>query len=117
MSWRLAIWFVKGKYDFQVCFSFLLLLGSFNADEEIILTLNSSAPLIYFDYNIVGRGNILVSERVFVPNKANSYDLTLTPSFMWMPYARFYAYFIDELGDFHYAETSLQIMTEMQNEV
>lgn len=96
---------------------FLLRHCSFNADEEIILTLNSSAPLTYFDYNIVGRGNILVSERVFVPNKANSYDLTLTPNFMWMPYARFYGYFIDELGEFHYAETSLQIKTEMQNEV
>uniref|UniRef100_A0A0A1WMQ8 TEP1-F n=1 Tax=Zeugodacus cucurbitae TaxID=28588 RepID=A0A0A1WMQ8_ZEUCU len=90
---------------------------TFDADKDIILTLNSSAPLPYFDYNIVGRGNILVSERIYVPNKSNSYDLTLRPTFMWMPFARFYAYFIDELGEFHYAETSLQIKTEMQNEL
>lgn len=36
---------------------------------------------------------------------------------MWMPFARFYAYYIDERGDFQYAETSFQINTEMQNEV
>ncbi|XP_053958661.1 pregnancy zone protein-like isoform X2 [Anastrepha ludens] len=90
---------------------------AFNADEQIIVTINSSAPLSYFDYNIVGRGNILVSERVFVPNKAKTYDLTLTPTFMWMPYARFYAYFIDELGEFHYDETIFNIKVEMQNKL
>ncbi|CAD6997495.1 unnamed protein product [Ceratitis capitata] len=90
---------------------------TFNLNEKIILIINSSTPLSYFDYNIVGRGNILVTERVFVPNQSNTYDLTLTPSFMWMPFARFYAYYIDERGDFQYAETSFQINTEMQNEL
>ncbi|XP_017476765.1 PREDICTED: alpha-2-macroglobulin-like protein 1 [Rhagoletis zephyria] len=90
---------------------------AFNADEQIIVTINSSTPLSYFDYNIIGRGNILVSERVFVPNKARSYDLTLTPSFMWMPYARLYAYYIDEVGEFRYAETICQIKVEMPNKL
>lgn len=80
-------------------------------------TLSSSQPLTYFDFNIIGRGNILKSGRVDLPDKPKVYNLTLTPEPSWAPKFSVYAYYVDEKGEYHYAEQRYYVNFEFQNQV
>ena len=80
-------------------------------------TLNSSQPLPYIDYNIIGRGNILMSGHIDLPDKPKVHNLTLTPDINWAPNFVIYAYYVDDNGEYHYAEQRYHIDYELQNQV
>lgn len=80
-------------------------------------TLKSNQPLSYFDYNIIGRGNILKSGRVDLPDRPKVHNLSLTPEPSWAPTFSIYAYYVDKTGEYHYAEQRYRVNFELQNEV
>ncbi|XP_075150113.1 thioester-containing protein 4 isoform X2 [Haematobia irritans] len=85
--------------------------------KEDHFTINSSKPLSYFDYNIVGRGNILKSGHVELADKPKVYNLTLTPDIMYAPHFSLYVYYVDEHGEYHYAEETFYVEYELQNKI
>ncbi|XP_017476754.1 PREDICTED: CD109 antigen-like isoform X2 [Rhagoletis zephyria] len=89
----------------------------FNSSQIITITVNSSEPLSYFIYDVVGRGNILEHQRVVLPENTKIYNITLPYKFAYAPYARIYAYYVDNDGEFHYAESSFSAETELQNKI
>ncbi|KAM7353961.1 thioester-containing protein 4 isoform 2-T2 [Cochliomyia hominivorax] len=86
-----------------------------NKPEEF--TLNSSKPIPYFDYNVIGRGNILKSGHIDLPDKPKIHNFTLTPEIKWAPYFGVYVYYVDEKGEYHYAERRYSIDFELQNQI
>lgn len=81
-------------------------------------TINSSAPLSYINYYVVGRGNILESGRVNLePEKPKVYNLTLTPKFTWMPHFTIYISYVNDSGHYHYEEQSYNIDSGLENQV
>ncbi|KAH8335883.1 hypothetical protein KR074_001015 [Drosophila pseudoananassae] len=85
--------------------------------EEYQVTLNSSRPLKYFVYNIVGRGNILETKRVELSEPQKVYNITLKPTFLTAPNGRIYFYYVDETGEFRYAEQTFSVEVELQNTI
>lgn len=81
------------------------------------MTLNSSRPLSYFVYNIIGRGNVLHTERVVLSEPQKVYNISVKPSFLTSPYGRIYAYYVDETGEFRYAEDTFHVDVELQNQI
>ncbi|EDW11959.1 Thioester-containing protein 5, isoform A [Drosophila mojavensis] len=90
---------------------------SLKIGEEYQVTLNSSRPLNYFVYNIIGRGNVLQTERVVLSEPQKVYNISLTPTFLMSPYGRIYVYYVDETGEFRYAEDSFHADVELQNQI
>ncbi|XP_034668405.1 pregnancy zone protein isoform X2 [Drosophila subobscura] len=85
--------------------------------EEYQVTLNSSRPLKYFFYNIIGRGNVLQTERVDLAEPQTVYNITLKPTFLTAPHGRIYVYYVDETGEFRYAEDTFSVEVELQNKI
>ncbi|XP_037817547.1 murinoglobulin-1 [Lucilia sericata] len=102
---------------------YFTLVDKYSADTKLYLnkadqfTLNSSQPLPYFDYNVIGRGNILKSGHVDLPDKPKVYNLSLTPELSWAPNFGIYVYYVDEKGEYHYAEQRYHIDFELQNQI
>lgn len=81
-------------------------------------TINSSEPLSYINYYVVGRGNILESGHINLePEKPKVYNLTLTPSFTWMPHFTLYVSYVNDSGNYHYQEQSYNINGVLENQV
>lgn len=80
-------------------------------------TLNSSEPLSHIVYNVIGRGNILKSDRIDLPDKPKVYNLTLTPEMSWAPNFAVYVYTVNEQGKFRSAEQRFNIDFELENQV
>ncbi|XP_026843715.1 alpha-2-macroglobulin-P isoform X1 [Drosophila persimilis] len=85
--------------------------------QEYQVTLNSSRPLKYFFYNIIGRGNVLNTERVDLAEPQKVYNITLKPTFLTAPHGRIYVYYVDESGEFRYAEDTFSVEVELQNKI
>nr|XP_036668628.1 alpha-2-macroglobulin [Drosophila suzukii] len=90
---------------------------SLKIGQEYQVTLNSSRPLKYFVYNIVGRGNILETKRVELAEPQNTVNITLKPTFLTAPHGRVYFYYVDETGEFRYAEETFSVEVELQNKI
>ncbi|XP_011212289.2 CD109 antigen [Bactrocera dorsalis] len=88
---------------------------SFNSSDTVTITVNSSEPLPYFVYNVIGRGNVVEHERVVLPENTKVYNITLPYKYIYAPYARVFVYYVDTNGEFHYSETSFQAEMELQN--
>ncbi|XP_043065393.1 alpha-2-macroglobulin [Drosophila ficusphila] len=85
--------------------------------EEYQVTLNSSRPLKYFVYNIVGRGNVLETKRVDLPEPQKTVNVTLKPTFQHSPNGRMYFYYVDETGEFRFVEVNFSVEVELQNKI
>ncbi|KAL7739077.1 hypothetical protein ACLKA6_011410 [Drosophila palustris] len=85
--------------------------------EEYQVTVNSSRPLNYLVYNIIGRGNVLHTERVELSEPQKVYNITLKPTFFTSPHGSIYAYYVDETGEFRYAEDTFHVDVELQNHI
>ncbi|XP_052854360.1 LOW QUALITY PROTEIN: alpha-2-macroglobulin [Drosophila gunungcola] len=90
---------------------------SLKIGQEYQVTLNSSRPLKYFVYNIVGRGNILETKRVELEEPKKTVNVTLKPTFLTSPHGRVYFYYVDETGEFRYAEETFSVDVELQNKI
>ncbi|KAH8266701.1 hypothetical protein KR018_011420 [Drosophila ironensis] len=90
---------------------------SLKIGQEYQVTLNSSRPLNYFVYNIVGRGNILETKRVQLTEPQTVYNVTFKPTFLTAPHGRIYFYYVDETGEFRHAEESFSVEVELQNSI
>ncbi|XP_016984792.2 alpha-2-macroglobulin isoform X2 [Drosophila rhopaloa] len=90
---------------------------SLKIGQEYQVTLNSSRPLKYFVYNIVGRGNILETKRVELEEPKKTVNVTIKPTFLTSPNGRVYFYYVDETGEFRYAEETFSVEVELQNKI
>ncbi|XP_017126612.1 alpha-2-macroglobulin-like [Drosophila elegans] len=107
---ELKEWFVakvqrpKGKWRLKI-------------GQEYQVTLNSSRPLKYFVYNIVGRGDILETKRFELDEPKKTVNVTLKPTFLTSPDGRMYFYYVDETGGLQYAEERFRVELELQNKI
>ncbi|KAI8033415.1 hypothetical protein M5D96_013817 [Drosophila gunungcola] len=85
--------------------------------QEYQVTLNSSRPLKYFVYNIMGRGNILETKRFELDEPKKTVNVTLKPTFQTSPDGRMYFYYVDETGQLRYAEVKFKVELELQNKI
>ncbi|XP_033150802.1 murinoglobulin-1 isoform X2 [Drosophila busckii] len=90
---------------------------SLTAGQEYQCTLNSSRPLNYLVYNLIGRGNVLHTERVQFKEPTKVHNVTFKPDFLTTPHGRLYFYYVDETGEFRYAEDSFHVEVELQNKI
>lgn len=90
---------------------------SLKIGQEYQVILNSSRPLKYFVYNIVGRGNILETKRVDLAEPQTTVNVTIKPTFLTTPYGRVYFYYVDETGEFRYTEETFSVEVELQNQI
>lgn len=68
-------------------------------------------------YNIIGRGNLQHTERVELSQPQKEHNITLKPTFLHAPHGRIYAYYVDETGEFRYAEDTFHVDVELQNQL
>ncbi|CAD6997494.1 alpha-2-macroglobulin [Ceratitis capitata] len=101
---RLAVNYPSNKY-------------SINSSEIVTITVNSSQPLPYLIYDIVGRGNIIEQQRVDLPENTKVFNITLPYKHLYAPFARLYVYYVDSQGEFHSTESSFQAEMELQNKI
>ncbi|XP_037957339.1 pregnancy zone protein [Teleopsis dalmanni] len=90
---------------------------SYEIGDKATVTVNSSEPLSYIVYNLIGRGNILHSERIELPNKPKEYNITFPTTFSMAPWVKIYVYYVDEHGNYHHEETSFRTAVKLQNEI
>ncbi|XP_016956435.1 alpha-2-macroglobulin [Drosophila biarmipes] len=86
-------------------------------NREYQVTLDSSRPLNYFVYNIFGRENVLETKRVELVEPQNTVNITLKPTFLTAPHGCLFFYYVDETGEFHYAEVTFSVEMELQNRI
>ncbi|XP_061388607.1 thioester-containing protein 1 allele R1-like [Musca vetustissima] len=80
-------------------------------------TVKSSKPLPYLDYNVIARGNIVKTGHIDLPQKPMVHNITITPELVYSPRFSIYIYYIDEQGEYHYAEGSYYIDYELENKI
>lgn len=90
---------------------------SLDLNKEATVALNCSIPMNWFVYHIIGRGNILKSVRVDLPEPAKLHNFTITPDFYMAPHSNIYIFFVDDNGEFRYAEDSFSVEVELRNQI
>ncbi|XP_061388608.1 thioester-containing protein 1 allele S1-like [Musca vetustissima] len=80
-------------------------------------TVNSSKPLAYLDFNVIARGNIVKTVHIDLPQKPMVHNITITPELVYSPEFSIYIYYIDEQGEYHYAEGTYYIDYELENKI
>lgn len=85
--------------------------------EVYQVTLESRRPLKNFVYNIIGRGNVLQTERVVLSEPQEVHSITLTPTFQMLPNGRIYAYYVDDSGAFRHAKTEFDVEVQLPNPI
>ncbi|XP_017857348.1 PREDICTED: CD109 antigen [Drosophila arizonae] len=85
--------------------------------EVYQVTLESSRPLKNFVYNIIGRGNVLQTERVVLSEPQEVHSIPLTPTFQMLPNGRIYAYYVDDSGLFRHAKTEFDVEVQLPNPI
>uniref|UniRef100_A0A0A1WK50 TEP1-F n=1 Tax=Zeugodacus cucurbitae TaxID=28588 RepID=A0A0A1WK50_ZEUCU len=90
---------------------------SINSSDIVTITVNSSEPLPYLVYNVIGRGNIVEHQRVVLPEETKIYNISLPYKYIYAPFARVFVYYVDKVNEFHHAEASFQAEMELQNTI
>ncbi|XP_061388606.1 thioester-containing protein 1 allele R1-like [Musca vetustissima] len=80
-------------------------------------TVKSSKPLPYLDYNVIARGNIVKTGHIDLPQKPMVHNITIIPELVYSPSFAIYIYYIDEQGEYHYAERACFIDYELENKI
>ncbi|XP_055376035.1 CD109 antigen isoform X13 [Condylostylus longicornis] len=84
--------------------------------KDVELKVSSNKPIPYFNYHIVGRGNILKSEHVQLPENTKEHTIKFTPTFEMIPNANVMVYFVSE-GNLNFEETNINFENELENQV
>ncbi|KAH8412151.1 hypothetical protein KR009_000193 [Drosophila setifemur] len=84
--------------------------------ERVSFDVKSLADIPYFVYTIVGRGNILQSDYVVVPEGVKTYTVEFTPTFEMVPEAKIYIHYVRD-NDLNFEENSIQFEKEFSNSI
>uniref|UniRef100_A0A1A9W1S6 TEP1-F n=1 Tax=Glossina brevipalpis TaxID=37001 RepID=A0A1A9W1S6_9MUSC len=84
--------------------------------EDVSVAVKAPKPFSYLVYTIVGRGNLLEMNNIHLPNPQNFYTITFKATFEMIPNAQVFVYYVDK-GDLKFAEISIRIEPEFQNEI
>lgn len=84
--------------------------------KDIAIEVKSNEKIPYFVYTLAARGNIIMMERVEVPDGRNSHIIKITPTFEMVPKANFYIHYIFD-NDLRFEETTIKLEKEFENSI
>ncbi|XP_041675708.1 C3 and PZP-like alpha-2-macroglobulin domain-containing protein 8 [Drosophila eugracilis] len=86
--------------------------------NEYQVTLSSLRPFKYFDYNLVGRGGVILhNERIDFTEPLREYNFTIKTTHLTSPRVYIHAFYVDQEGVMQYAETNYQVLVDLPNEI
>ncbi|XP_073826180.1 CD109 antigen-like [Musca autumnalis] len=85
--------------------------------EEFIVNVKSDNPLSNFGYCIIARGKIVRHELVRLAEHTKCHSLKIMATFEMTQCANIFAYFIDETGEFRFANTDITFEKQFQNQL
>jgi len=84
--------------------------------EQVSFDVILNEEMSYFVYTIVGRGNILLSETIYVPKGLRTITVKFRPTFSMVPKATIYIHYIFN-GDLYFEEKSIDFEKDFLNSV
>ena len=92
--------------------------SAFELNDNITVNINSSEPLEYFDYILVGRGNIFKTQHVdLCSEKTKIYNLTFRAEFPLCPKGKIYVFYINQTNHYISKEIEFHINVQLQNQI
>lgn len=97
-------------------------------NKDVVVEVQSTENMRYLSYQVLGRGDVIITNTVQIPNR-KSHSITFLASFVMVPEAQFIAYFVrdgqiasdkieinfDELQNFVSTGYTLLYSIEIQN--
>ncbi|XP_016940135.3 CD109 antigen isoform X6 [Drosophila suzukii] len=84
--------------------------------EQVSFDVILNEEMSYFVYTIVGRGNILLSETIYVPKGLRKITVKFRPTFSMVPKATIYIHYIFN-GDLYFEEKSIDFEKDFLNSI
>ncbi|XP_055840284.1 CD109 antigen isoform X8 [Episyrphus balteatus] len=84
--------------------------------KDVSIKVQNGKPIPYFVYTIVGRGDIVQSELIEVPENRNYHVFKITPTFQMIPQAKIFIHYVTGT-DFNYAEETINFAKDFQNSI
>nr|XP_016940111.1 CD109 antigen isoform X3 [Drosophila suzukii] len=84
--------------------------------EQVSFDVILNEEMSYFVYTIVGRGNILLSETIYVPKGLRTITVKFRPTFSMVPKATVYIHYIFN-GDLYFEEKSIDFEKDFLNSI
>ncbi|XP_058816280.1 thioester-containing protein 1 allele R1-like, partial [Topomyia yanbarensis] len=83
-------------------------------NKDITVDVSSTVPMKYLNYQVLGRGDIIVGGTIAVPEQ-KSHTFRFPASFAMVPRARLVVYFIRENGELVSDKTDIEFGNDLQN--
>lgn len=90
--------FFTSHFSISEIFQFIFTKQSFSRpkiNRDITIEVQSTESLRYLSYQVIGRGDIIVTNSVEIPNR-KSHTITFLASFAMVPKAQFIVHYIHE---------------------
>ncbi|XP_058450670.1 thioester-containing protein 1 allele R1-like isoform X2 [Malaya genurostris] len=83
-------------------------------NKDITVDVSSTVPMKYFNYQVMGRGDIIVGGTIAVPER-KTHTFRFPASFAMVPRARLVVYFIRENGELVSDNLDIEFGSDLQN--
>ena len=83
-------------------------------NQDIEFDINSTVPMKYFNYQVIGRGDVIVANTVQVYNK-NTHRLRFLATYAMAPTAHIVVYFVKDDGEVVADAVDIQLDGTLQN--
>jgi CD109 antigen len=85
-------------------------------NQEVSVDVIATEPMIQLTYQVLGRGDVIISRTLQVPNSRN-FNFRFLASFAMVPKASLVVYYIREDGEIISDNLKIQFGDELQNQV
>ncbi|XP_055540110.1 thioester-containing protein 1 allele R1-like isoform X6 [Wyeomyia smithii] len=83
-------------------------------NKDVMVDITSTVPMKYFNFQVLGRGDIIVGGTIAVPEQ-RSHTFRFTASFAMVPRARLVVYFIQDDGELVSDKVDIEFGDDLQN--
>ncbi|XP_055917646.1 CD109 antigen isoform X5 [Eupeodes corollae] len=84
--------------------------------NDVSIRVQNGKPIPYFSYTILGRGDIIESDIIEVPENRNYHVFKITPKFEMIPTAKIFVHYVDG-NDLQYTEETINFERDFQNSI
>ncbi|XP_026469847.1 LOW QUALITY PROTEIN: CD109 antigen-like [Ctenocephalides felis] len=84
-------------------------------NEDVAIRINSTEPMKYFSYEVLGRGDIIVAGTVAVPNGAKEHTFKFLASYAMAPTAHLIVYYVKDDGELVADSLDIDLNGELRN--
>lgn len=84
-------------------------------NSDVDIEINSTVPLKYFNYLVIGRGDVITANTVQVPAGAKSHRFTFLSTYAMAPTAHVVVYYVNDAGEIIADALDVNFDSSLQN--